>query len=211
MFSFQIPSSSWKLREKYRWPAKKAKANVNIECFSLIKGQWKVREFLTFWWVSTMSESKWVVSEKAGVFSNASINRDFWELQLNICSPERRLLVHSLPRQSKKSSHSCCFTCFSGGIFAGFVSDKTKCSGITVVFMLILAAPMVSQLHNYTRERLKENFLFDFLFTIVTRRAKGEFLARKTAVTALARIRRAILITFLRRFATLNWLNTRRG
>lgn len=120
------------------------------------------------------------------------------------------MLVHSLPRQSKKSSHSCCFTCFSGGIFAGFVSDKTKCSGITVVFMLILAAPMVSQLHNYTRERLKENFLFDFLFTIVTRRAKGEFLARKTAVTALARIRRAILITFLRRFATLNWLNTRR-
>ena len=211
MFSFQIPSSSWKLREKYRWPAKKAKANVNIDCFSLIKGQWKVRELLTFWWVSTMSESKWVVSEKAGVFSNASINRDFWELQLNICSPERRLLVHSLPRQSKKSSHSCCFTCFSGGIFAGFVSDKTKCSGITVVFMLILAAPMVSQLHNYTRERLKKNFLFDFLFTIVTRRAKGEFLARKTAVTALARIRRAILITFLRRFATLNWLNTRRG
>ena len=77
--------------------------------------------------------------------------------------------------------------------------------------MLILAAPMVSQLHNCTRERLKENFPFDFLFTIVTRRAKGEFLARKTAVTALARIRRAILITFLRRFATLNWLNTRRG
>ena len=82
---------------------------------------------------------------------------------MNICSPERRLLVHSLPRQSKKSSHSCCFTCFSGGIFAGFVSDKTKCSGITVVFMLILAAPMVSQLHNCTRERLKESFLFDFL------------------------------------------------
>ena len=73
------------------------------------------------------------------------------------------MLVHSLPRQSKKSSHSCCFTCFSGGIFAGLVSDKTKCSGITVVFMLILAAPMVSQLHNCTRERLKESFLFDFL------------------------------------------------
>ena len=160
-----------------------------------------------------MWESKWVVSEKAGVFSNASINRDFWELQLNICSPERRLLVHSLPRQSKKSSHSCCFTCFSGGIFAGFVSDKTKCSGITVVFMLILAAPMVSQLHNCTRERLKESFLFDFLvamhcYEASQRRVSG---AKDFAVTALARIRRAILITFLRRFATLNWLNTRRG
>ena len=29
----------WKWGEKYRWPAKKAKANVNINCFSLIKGQ----------------------------------------------------------------------------------------------------------------------------------------------------------------------------
>ena len=106
----------------------------------------------------------------------------------------------------------CCFTCFSGGIFAGFVSDKTKCSGITVVFMLILAAPMVSQLHNCTRERLKESFLFDFLvamhcYEASQRRVSG---AKDFAVTALARIRRTILTTFLRRFATLNWLNTRR-
>ena len=54
----------WKWREKYRWPAKKAKANVNIDCFSLIKGQWKlfkgqwkVREFLTFWWVATLMKT----------------------------------------------------------------------------------------------------------------------------------------------------------
>ena len=39
---------------------------------------------------------------------------------------------------------------------------------------------MVSQLHNCTRERLKENFLFDFLVAIVSRRAKDEFLAQKT-------------------------------
>ena len=46
----------WKWRENYGWPAKKAKVNVNMDCFSLIKGQWKlfkgqrkVREFLTFW------------------------------------------------------------------------------------------------------------------------------------------------------------------
>ena len=160
-----------------------------------------------------MWESKWVVSEKAGVFSNASINRDFRELQLNVCSP-RSDVCSSIPSHDskKKSSHSCCFTCFSGGIFAGFVSDKTKCSGITVVFMLILAAPMVSQLHNCTRERLKESFLFDFLvamhcYEASQRRVSG---AKDFAVTALARIRRTILTTFLRRFATLNWLNTRR-
>ena len=77
--------------------------------------------------------------------------------------------------------------------------------------MLILAAPMVSQLHNCTRERLKENFLFDFVchcYEASQRRVSG---AKDFAVTALARIRRTILITFLRRFATLNWLNTRRG
>ena len=34
----------WKWREKYWQPAKKAKANVNIDCFSLIKGLWKVGE-----------------------------------------------------------------------------------------------------------------------------------------------------------------------
>ena len=46
----------WKLTEKYRWPTKNAKVNVNIDCFSSIKGQWKlfnkgqgqVREFWLF-------------------------------------------------------------------------------------------------------------------------------------------------------------------
>ena len=51
----------WNWREKCRWAAKKTKANLNIDCFSLIKGQWKlfkgqgkVREFLTFCWVATL-------------------------------------------------------------------------------------------------------------------------------------------------------------
>lgn len=33
---------------------------------------------------------------------------------------------------------------FAGGILAGFASDKTDCSGITVVVMLVIAGPMVS-------------------------------------------------------------------
>ena len=37
-------------------------------------------------------------------------------------------------------------THFLGGILAGFISDKTNCSGITVVVMLFLAGPMVSAL-----------------------------------------------------------------
>ena len=32
----------WKWKEKYWWSAKKAKANVNMDCFSLIQGQWKL-------------------------------------------------------------------------------------------------------------------------------------------------------------------------
>ena len=36
----------WNWREKCRWAAKKTKANGNIDCFSLIKGQGKVREFV---------------------------------------------------------------------------------------------------------------------------------------------------------------------
>ena len=32
---------------------------------------------------------------------------------------------------------------FSGGIVAGYISDKSKCSGITCFVMLIIAAPMV--------------------------------------------------------------------
>ena len=47
---------SWEWREKYRWPAKKARANVNIDCFSLIKGQWK------------LFKGQWEVREKSGNF-----------------------------------------------------------------------------------------------------------------------------------------------
>ena len=57
----QKSERGWKWREKYQWAAKEAKANVNMGCSSLIKGQWKlfigqwkVREFLTFWWVATL-------------------------------------------------------------------------------------------------------------------------------------------------------------
>ena len=46
--------TGWKWREKYWWPAKKAKANVNMDCFSLIKGQWK------------LFKSQWKVTEKSG-------------------------------------------------------------------------------------------------------------------------------------------------
>ena len=56
---FQIPSSSFckkqkevKNEEKNIDGPQKAKVNVNIDCYSLIKGQGKVREFLTFWFMS---------------------------------------------------------------------------------------------------------------------------------------------------------------
>ena len=63
--NFRLPLSTKsgnrvKMKRNYQWPAKIAKVNVNMDCFSLIKGQWKlfkgqwkVREFLTFWWVAT--------------------------------------------------------------------------------------------------------------------------------------------------------------
>ena len=60
---FQIPSSSFckkqkevKSEEKNTDGPQKAKVNVNIDCYSLIKrsakSQGKVREFLTFWCMS---------------------------------------------------------------------------------------------------------------------------------------------------------------
>ena len=35
----------FKMKRKYQWPAKKAKANVNMDCFSLIKlsNEWQPR------------------------------------------------------------------------------------------------------------------------------------------------------------------------
>lgn len=64
--------------------------------------------------------------------------------------------------------------------------------------MLILAAPMVSQLHNCTRERLKESFLFDFLvamhcYEASQRRVSG---AKDFAVTALAPNAEPFLLPF---------------
>ena len=40
---------------------KKAKVNENMDCFSLTKGQGKVREFLTFGWVATLSKNIYLV------------------------------------------------------------------------------------------------------------------------------------------------------
>ena len=43
------------MKRKILMARKKAKVNVNIDCYSLIKGQrkvGKVREFLTFWFMS---------------------------------------------------------------------------------------------------------------------------------------------------------------
>ena len=36
-----------------------------------------------------------------------------------------------------------------GGILAGYISDKTGCSGIVVAVMLFCAGPVVSFLHVY--------------------------------------------------------------
>ena len=55
-----------KMKRKLLMAPKKAKVNGNMDCFSLIKdqwklfkGQWKVREFLTFWWVATLVMLRW--------------------------------------------------------------------------------------------------------------------------------------------------------
>ena len=42
--SFFLAERGWKWRENYGWPAEKAKVKVNMDCFSLIKGQWKLSE-----------------------------------------------------------------------------------------------------------------------------------------------------------------------
>ena len=57
---------SLKMKRKLLMAPKKAKVNGNMDCFSLIKdqwkrfkGQWKVGEFLTFWWVATLVMLRW--------------------------------------------------------------------------------------------------------------------------------------------------------
>lgn len=68
-----------------------------------------------------------------------------------------------------------------GGIFAGFVSDKTKCSGITVVFMLILAAPMLFIYRFFANSSLQTNI---FLMIATGLFVNGPYALITTAVSA---------------------------
>ncbi|XP_073256475.1 glucose-6-phosphate exchanger SLC37A2-like isoform X3 [Porites lutea] len=68
-----------------------------------------------------------------------------------------------------------------GGIFAGFVSDKTKCSGITVVFMLILAAPMLFIYRFLANSSLQTNI---FLMIATGLFVNGPYALITTAVSA---------------------------
>ena len=91
--NFRLPLSTKsgnrvKMKRNYHWPAKKAKVNVNMDCFSLIKGQWKlfkgqwkVREFLTFWWVATLL---WVRNIPDGGIDINWWNKSYFELQKDI-------------------------------------------------------------------------------------------------------------------------------
>ena len=55
--------------DRYQYDLKNAisKIDVNMDCFLLIKGQWKlfkggkVRELFTFWWVATMFQCLWKI------------------------------------------------------------------------------------------------------------------------------------------------------
>ena len=91
--NFRLPLSTKsgnrvKMKRNYQWPAKIAKVNVNVDCFSLIKGQWKlfkgqwkVREFLTFWWVATLL---WVRNIPDGGIDMNWWNESYLELQKEI-------------------------------------------------------------------------------------------------------------------------------
>ena len=91
--NFRLPLSTKsrnrvKMKRNYHWPAKIAKVNVNMDCFSLIKGQWKlfkgqwkVREFLTFWWVATLL---WVRNIPDGGIDINWWNKSYFELQKDI-------------------------------------------------------------------------------------------------------------------------------
>ena len=95
-----------KMKRKLWMACKKAKVNVNMDCFSLIKGQWKlfkgqwkVGEFLTFWKVAALiKERRWRegwgviilnIAIKGGDYSREAINRGtaiIWGSTVIICN-----------------------------------------------------------------------------------------------------------------------------
>lgn len=68
-----------------------------------------------------------------------------------------------------------------GGILAGFVSDKTKCSGITVVVMLFLAGPMLFVYRFFANANLKVNIALMILSGVLV---NGPYALITTAVSA---------------------------
>ncbi|RMX60689.1 hypothetical protein pdam_00014539, partial [Pocillopora damicornis] len=67
------------------------------------------------------------------------------------------------------------------GILAGFVSDKTKCSGITVVVMLFLAGPMLFVYRFFANANLKVNIALMILSGVLV---NGPYALITTAVSA---------------------------
>ena len=89
----QKTERGWKGKEKYRWPANKAKANENIGCFSLIKrqwklfkGRWKVREISTFRWVATPKKLRFRIMNYANLEHTGLYLRTYNYLFLTIPS-----------------------------------------------------------------------------------------------------------------------------
>lgn len=68
-----------------------------------------------------------------------------------------------------------------GGILAGFVSDKTSCSGITVVVMLFLAGPMLFLYRFFANANLKVNIALMILSGVLV---NGPYALITTAVSA---------------------------
>ena len=89
----QKTERAWKRKEKYRWPASKAKGNENIDCFSLIKGQWKlfkgrwkVREISTFRRVATPKKLRFRIMNYANLDHTGPYLRTYNFLFLTIPS-----------------------------------------------------------------------------------------------------------------------------
>ncbi|XP_048589045.1 glucose-6-phosphate exchanger SLC37A2 isoform X2 [Nematostella vectensis] len=68
-----------------------------------------------------------------------------------------------------------------GGIIAGVISDKTNCSGITVVVMLILGGPMLFIYRFFANSSLSQNIGLMFLSGILV---NGPYALITTAVSA---------------------------
>ncbi|KAL9965070.1 hypothetical protein ACROYT_G028802 [Oculina patagonica] len=68
-----------------------------------------------------------------------------------------------------------------GGILAGFISDKTNCSGITVVVMLFFAGPMLFIYRFFANANLKINI---FLMMLTGLFVNGPYALITTAVSA---------------------------